>query len=184
MSKTLPPLPENLPHVVRRIRACQCELVAQVVFEHALNSYAIAAIKAQGVPDKTGTAYADLHAKWRKGRQELANLTRAHERLKAQGVPAGWQLVPKEPTDEMFFDPDDACINFGESAWQAFCRVYYALLASAPPAPTEQVRTISDSGRDFELFWKSINPAGLTKRNIAKVAWRISHQQTKKESKS
>ena len=58
-----------------------------------------------------------------------------------QGEPDGWQLVPKEPTDEMFFDPDDACKNFGESAWQAFCRMYYALLASAPPAAQQKPLT-------------------------------------------
>lgn len=43
----LPPLPKNLPNVVRRIRACEGDVAAQVVFEHALNKYAIAAIEAQ-----------------------------------------------------------------------------------------------------------------------------------------
>lgn len=51
MNYKLPPLPANLPNVVRRIRACEGEVAAQVVFEHALNEYAIAAMEAQGVPD-------------------------------------------------------------------------------------------------------------------------------------
>jgi hypothetical protein len=34
--------------------------------------------------DKSGTDYEKLHAKWRKGRQELANLTRAHEAMLAK----------------------------------------------------------------------------------------------------
>jgi hypothetical protein len=36
------------------------------------------------VRDKSGTDYEKLHAKWRKGRQELSNLTRAHEALLAK----------------------------------------------------------------------------------------------------
>jgi hypothetical protein len=47
----LPPLPANLPNVVRRIRDCKGEIAAQVVFEHALNEYAREAIEARrGVP--------------------------------------------------------------------------------------------------------------------------------------
>ena len=68
----------------------------------------------------------------------IAELERQLEALRSQigqGVPDGWQLVPKEPTDEMFFDPDNACTNFGESPGQAFRRMYQSLLASAPPAP-------------------------------------------------
>lgn len=107
--------------------------------ENFVKAYAIAAIEAHGVPDKTGTAYADLHTKWRKVRQELANLTRAHERLKAQGVPDGWQLVPKQPTHEM------ERAGWKELPWVgaasgdgglALTRLVYAkMLASAPPAP-------------------------------------------------
>lgn len=41
MSTTpLPPLPTNTPHVTRRIRACESEVPAQVVLEHALHAYA------------------------------------------------------------------------------------------------------------------------------------------------
>ena len=39
----LPPLPENTPHLTRRIRACESEVPAQVVLEHAMQAYATAA---------------------------------------------------------------------------------------------------------------------------------------------
>jgi hypothetical protein len=41
-------------------------------------------------------------------------------------------IVPREATDEMFFDPDDVCTNFGQSPWAAFCRIYARLLAASP----------------------------------------------------
>lgn len=68
--------------------------------------------------------------------------------IEAQGVPDGWQLVPKEPTPEM----KTAGLDAGEEAYNqhianALCdgptpeyetsmeAIYSAMLASAPPAP-------------------------------------------------
>ena len=80
MSNTLPPLP---PHVGEENHGPSQQPVK--LYDAAqMQAYALAAIEAQGVPDETGTAYQKLHAKWRKGRQELANLTRAHEALKVR----------------------------------------------------------------------------------------------------
>lgn len=50
----------------------------------------------------------------------------------AATVPEGWKLVPIEPTEEMFFDPDDVCVNFKETPWSAFIRIYRTLLAASP----------------------------------------------------
>ena len=56
--------------------------------------------------------------------------------IKAQGVPDGWQLVPKEPTDEMV----RAALHLDLSYMPGHdgpdrAAVYKAMLASAPPAP-------------------------------------------------
>lgn len=49
----LPELPSNISHVMRRIRACESEVPAQLVLEHALREYARAAIQqaAGAVPE-------------------------------------------------------------------------------------------------------------------------------------
>lgn len=105
MKYKLPPLPcpfcGNEPKVVDDLITfhVECSVCGSTGAVSSYESGSIevwnrrAAIEVQGVPDKTGTAYADLHAKWRKGRQELANLTRAHEKLKAQLASA--QLAPQ-----------------------------------------------------------------------------------------
>ena len=102
----LPPLPANLLHIVRRIRACEGEIAAQVVFEHALNEYALAAIQAQGVPD-------------------------------------GWQLVPKASTPEIL-DAITAATGGGYGAAYRASKAWVAALASAPPAPQAKPQPLSD----------------------------------------
>ena len=56
----------------------------------------------------------------------------------AEAVPPGYALVPVEPTDEMFFNPDDVCVNFTETPRDAFRRIYRALLAAAPQPKGDQ----------------------------------------------
>ena len=61
--------------------------------------------------------------------------------IEAQGVPDGWQLVPKEPTQEML----QAALDYhGSSRYQdepplsdevSDTECYAAMLAAAPPAP-------------------------------------------------
>lgn len=117
MEYKLPPLPANLPNVVRRIRACEGEIAAQVVFEHALNKHAIAAMEAQGVPD-------------------------------------GWQLVPKEPTQEMCAADFDCEDSIGIDSART---CYKAMLASAPPAPQSDRTALEqydlDQSPDYRKGW-------------------------------
>ena len=60
--------------------------------------------------------------------------------IKAHGVPDGWQLVPKEPTDEMV----RAALHLDLSYMPGHdgpdrAAVYKAMLASAPPVPQASV---------------------------------------------
>lgn len=69
MNDNLPPLPPNVMNVLRRIRACEGEVPAQVVLEHAMQAYARAAIEAnkQAVPD---CRVVDRGFRWDADRQE------------------------------------------------------------------------------------------------------------------
>ena len=66
-------------------------------------------------------------------------LQQAADYIEAQGVPDGWQLVPKESTDEMV----RAALHLDLSYMPGHdgpdrAAVYKAMLASAPPAPQPQ----------------------------------------------
>lgn len=50
--------------------------------------------------------------------------------IEAQGVPDGWQLVPKEPTEQMLREGWDFAGTRGNAE-----AAYKTMLASAPPAP-------------------------------------------------
>jgi hypothetical protein len=42
-------------------------------------------------------------------------------------------VVPSEPTDEMFVDPDEmGAINYGQSPWSSFVETYKKIIAAAP----------------------------------------------------
>lgn len=41
----------------------------------------------------------------------------------------------REPNVDMFFDPDDVCVNIGQSPWTAFCEIYTAMLQASPLNP-------------------------------------------------
>lgn len=57
-----------------------------------------------------------------------------------KSVPEGWKLVPTEPTEDMFFDPDDVCVNMNETPWGKFVDIYKSMLSSAPqPAKEDRV---------------------------------------------
>jgi hypothetical protein len=50
-------------------------------------------------------------------------------------------VAPREAAEEMFLDPDDICVNFGESPWDAFKRHYTAMLSASPyPTAWDDVR--------------------------------------------
>lgn len=68
--------------------------------EKYATDYALTAVKAQGVSDKTSAAYQQLYTKWRNGRQELANLSRAHKLLKEQIASAPPAPQAKPLSDE------------------------------------------------------------------------------------
>ncbi len=73
----------------------------------------------------------------------------AYDHKGASAKVDGWVAVPevaaaalaavyeaiKEPTDAMFFDPDDVCVNMGQSPWEAFCKIYRTMLAASPLNP-------------------------------------------------
>lgn len=60
--------------------------------------------------------------------------------IQAQSVPDGWQLVPKEPTQQMLDAGEDTfeCAYTGAPT-SSPARVWSAMLASAPPAPQASV---------------------------------------------
>ena len=63
----LPDMPSNIGHVMRRIRACESEVPAQLVLEHALREYARAAIEqaAGAVPEgRSDKDFAIEHAEY------------------------------------------------------------------------------------------------------------------------
>ena len=118
-------------------------------FAEQMQAYAIAAIQAQGAPNKWREFVAEVvasaesyerrtgkkvNAEWvERGR---ALLTSAPPAPQAQGVPDGWQLVPKEPTDAMI----RAALHLDLSYMPGHdgpdrAAVYKAMLASAQPAP-------------------------------------------------
>jgi len=76
--------------------------------------------------------------------QDLQTLKAENDTLRAQlseksigqGVPDGWQLVPKEPTQQMFDAGEDTfeCAYTGTPT-SSPARVWSAMLTSAPPAP-------------------------------------------------
>ena len=100
----LPPLPEPYDKAAKQMTTDNLDWAKEfdLFTAEQMQAYAIAAIQAQGVPDETGTKYQKMHAKWRKGRQELANLTRAHQALKDQiaSAPPAPQAKPKPLSDE------------------------------------------------------------------------------------
>lgn len=76
---------------------------------------------------------------------ELRRLNAEYELLRAQigqGVPDGWQLVPKEPTQEMF-DAGDGTFecSYTGTPTSSPARVWVAMLASAPSAPQQKPMT-------------------------------------------
>ena len=118
-------------------------------FAEQMQAYAIAAIQAQGAPNKWREFVAEVvasaesyerrtgkkvNAEWvERGRALLTSTPPAPQ---AQGVPDGWQLVPKEPTDAMI----RAALHLDLSYMPGHdgpdrAAVYKAMLASAPPAP-------------------------------------------------
>lgn len=121
MTYKLPPMPKNLPNVVRRIRACEGDVAAQVVFEHALNKYAIAAIEAQGVPDAL--------------REEAMNLASILSGMVEGGYSDLETLYTEDQAD------GDAFVKRAAEVLD--------LLASAPPAPQEPIDDNSHSDLEY-----------------------------------
>ena len=46
LQAALPPMPNNVAHVMRRIRRCESEVPAQLVLEHFAIEYAVKAVHA------------------------------------------------------------------------------------------------------------------------------------------
>jgi len=136
----LPPLPANLLHVVRRIRACKGEIAAQFVFEHALNEYAVAAIQAQAVPDgwrpietapKDGTMFICWVSAVRHGETEEGQ---QYQQDASQVDFCAWRSGPIDIQDCGYFDA--FCGQIGdEQAVTHWMPLPAAPGASAPPAP-------------------------------------------------
>lgn len=119
----------------------------------------------------------------------------AIEADRAQRVPDGWKLVRV-----------DALLRwkaaFAEelSAWDIDPPLHHvqtshdeidSVLSAPQPAPTQPAqaaqqkgRTISEQKAGFEQFWKSINPQAMSRRNLAKTAWNISHSTSRKNAMS
>lgn len=57
---------------------------------------------------------------------------RAYEQGKKDAIPDGWQLVPKEPTDDML--DTGYCSTSQMECWGHAKAVYQAILAAAPKA--------------------------------------------------
>lgn len=107
------------------------------------------------------------------GKDAAAELRRLHAENEAlreqigQGVPMAWQLVPKEPTEEMQAHAMSYVYVKGFTRGTGPAAVYAAMLASAPPAPQAippelDVRKImlsiepGEDGTGEEVYAKSV----------------------------
>lgn len=156
----LPPLPKNLPNVVRRIRACEGDVAAQVVFEHALNEYAIAAIEAQGVPDVDDLIAGALY-------DFLGHLTSMEKSI---SFGANEWVTPAV----------DALIQFAEKRRLTLnnpaIESWTESLASAPQAPQEPIDDNSHSDLEYSPEGPGVDgftpQASVVQQEPANVRWR------------
>lgn len=97
----------------------------------------------------------DMNAHYLKGYNDAIAATQA------QGVPDGWQLVPKEPTDAMI----RAALHLDLSYMPGHdgpdrAAVYKAMLTSAPPAPQAKPQPL-----DVKKFARAIKSAACAERD-------------------
>lgn len=86
------------------------------------------------------------------------------ERLRAQVAPAGWKLVPVDPTNEMLAAGGDFLCNhtteFLASLWEQAESCYRAMLAASPAAPAQQAEPLTFNGASFVQHVQTVADGG------------------------
>lgn len=129
----------------------------------ALREALAAPQQAQQKRDKSGTDYEKLHAKWRKGRQELSNLTRAHDALLSKFRDQEREAL-EAPQNQL---DDIDVVNMGALPARQSIPGGYVLV---PAELSEEMRAAAKPCTTVSALWASIiaaapNPAphGITK---------------------
>lgn len=127
----LPPLPANISHVTRRIRACESEEPAQLVLEYAMRAYALAAIACQGDAQTRG----DERRHFVCVCPDCAKPTQPAAPLPA--VP-DWRMLTSDEIDEVFERPrqHNAFVYQAKDLIDAF--IAKNSKPAAPPAPASR----------------------------------------------
>lgn len=118
----LPPVPANVSHVTRRVRACEGEVPAQLVLEHAMRTYALKAQSDMFALAERLKQEAQIHAQ--EARTANATIAEIYQLCTgATGEPGNWNgaepvralLAAKQEEVDRMREALEICANTLES---------------------------------------------------------------------